>query len=49
LQRLDGAAADDVAGLGELDSALGRGALEQRVEADLDPGDDRAAEVLALP
>ncbi len=47
LDRLDGRLADHVARLDELDAAQCSGVLEQRVHADLDPGRDRAAEVLA--
>ena len=48
LDRLDRVLADDAAGLDELDLAQRRGPAEQRVEADLDAGEDGAAEVLAL-
>ena len=48
LDRLDGAAADHVAGLDQLDPAQRGGPAEQRVEADVDAGEDGAAEVLAL-
>ena len=48
LDRLGRRLADDVLRLGELDPPQAGGAAEQRVHRDLDAGEDRAAEVLAL-
>ena len=48
LDRLDGVLADDVAGLDQLDLAQRGGPGEEGVEADVDAGEDGAAEVLAL-
>ncbi len=47
LDRLDGVLADHAAGLDQLDLAQGGGPAEQGLEADLDAGEDGAAEVLA--
>ena len=48
LDRLDRRLADHVLRRDQLDAAQRGGALEQRVHRDLDAGEDRAAEVLAL-
>ena len=48
LERVDGVAADDVAGLRQLHPAERVGPLVQRVEADVDAGRDRAAQQLAV-
>ena len=48
LDRLDRRLADHVLGRHQLDAAQRGRALEQRVHRDLDAGEDRAAEVLAL-
>ena len=48
LHRLDRGSPDHVPRLDELDPAQRRGPSEQGVEADVDPGEDGAAEVLAL-
>src|SRR5262249_5920210 len=48
LDRRGGVLADDVAGLDELDGEERSRARVERVEADVDAGQDRAAEVLTL-